>query len=80
MTPDEYQAVLARLSDLDRNAAEVAGVVGWFPWMFEAAMGGVICRGAVCPLKTRGRDKGLPAYRRADRKTMMVVIVTGRLV
>lgn len=80
MTPAEYAAVLDRMSELDQRAAAVAGVVGWFPWMFEAAIGGVICRGAVCPLKTRGRDKGLPNYRRAIKDTAVVVIVTGQLV
>lgn len=42
----------------------------WFPWKFERAVGGVIMRGAECPLK----KDGSPNFRKRDKTTECVVI------
>ena len=60
---------------LEEKASAIAGIEGWVPWIFEAMKGGIVCSGAVCPLITRGPNKGTPNYRKADMKTFMKVIV-----
>jgi len=47
----------------------------WFPWKFRAVTGGIIATGARCPVITRGKNKGKPNYRKADKSTMCEVII-----
>ena len=68
------------LTDLERKAIAIAGVDNWYPWIFRAAKGGVICTGAVCPLRTKGPRKGDPNYRKHDPSTKFDVIVPAEVV
>lgn len=51
---------------------------GWVPWLFQSALNGVVCTGAVCPPITRGKNKGQPNYRKADPDTKSMVFLPGR--
>lgn len=49
----------------------------WCAWDFEKAdQGGLFLTGAICPLKTRGKNKGKPNYRSHDPKTKRTVYLT----
>ena len=61
--------------ELSRAAIDIAKTENWFPWIFEAAKGGVVCTGAVCPMKTRGPNKGHPNFRKHDPSTKTIVFV-----
>lgn len=60
---------------LEERAAEIAGVPDWHAWLFERIEGGVLCTGAVCPLITRGKRKGEPNFKKADKSTKKTVFV-----
>lgn len=62
-------------SDLEQQAMSLVDIEGWYPWKFEAIHNGVLCTGAVCPIRTRGPYKGRPNYRKADKTTMWTVLV-----
>ena len=74
----EIAAAVKRLTPLERRAIKLSGVPGWFPWQFEAIANGVLCKGAVCPLITRGPRIGEPNYRRHDPATRSSVVVPVR--
>lgn len=63
---------------LEEEAQAIAGIEGWYPWHFERIANGILCTGAVCPLITRGKNKGRPNYRKADQSTKMSVVVPFR--
>ena len=63
------------LYDIQKEAAKLVGVPGWVPWVFEVIEDGLLCRGAVCPEITRGKNKGRPNYRKADKSTMKTVVI-----
>lgn len=60
---------------LEEEAQAIVGIDGWHPWLFERIANGILCTGAVCPLITRGKNKGTPNYRKADQSTKMSVVV-----
>lgn len=45
---------------------------------FERVANGVLCTGAVCPLITRGPNKGEPNFRKYDKSTKAKVLVPFR--
>lgn len=61
--------------DLSQAAMDIADTKNWHPWIFEAIKGGVLCTGAVCPMKTRGPNKGCPNFRKHDPSTKTQVFV-----
>jgi hypothetical protein len=63
------------ITELEQEAITLVGVDGWYPWEFERINNGVLCTGAVCPLITRGPNKGQPNYRKADKSTKQSVVV-----
>lgn len=63
-------------TELERLAIKKSGVENWYPWLFERATDGVICTGAVCPLITRGVNKGRPNFRKRDMLTISKVFVS----
>jgi len=71
-------ATTKQLTPLELAAKQKVKNPEWYPWIFEAVEGGVLCTGAVCPLKIRGPDKGAPNYRKADRSTMSRVFVSAK--
>jgi len=66
---------LVRQDPTSTKASELSGVKGWYPWLFESAVGGIVCTGAVCPLITRGPNKGQPNFKKKDPATQSIVIV-----
>lgn len=62
-------------SDLEQQAMNIVGIEGWYPWQFTSIHNGVLCTGAICPMRTRGPYKGRPNYRKADKATMLTVLV-----
>lgn len=54
---------------------KVIGRDNWHPWKFRRVENGVLCGGAVCPLKTRGKMKGEPNYRKHDPLTVSEVFI-----
>ena len=66
------------IHDLEEKAIRIArraGLKDWHPWLYEAAVGGVVVTGAPCPLITRGRNRGRPNYRKRDMNRVAKVIV-----
>lgn len=47
----------------------------WYPWLFEAAAGGVICTGAECPLIAVGKNKGAPNFKKRNMSTKSMVFI-----
>lgn len=70
----EHQSDYTALT-LEQEAAALVGVEGWHPWIFERVVNGVLCTGAVCPLITRGKNKGEPNFRKYDKATKCSVVV-----
>lgn len=59
------------LSDLEIEAQKLSGQENWYPWVFQRIHNGVLCTGAVFPLK----KDGSPNYRKADKSTKSTVLV-----
>lgn len=70
--------VSAPVFELAEIAAQKIQLKGWAAYDFEAIHGGVLCTGAVCPLVTRGPNKGRPNYRKADPRTIERVFIPTR--
>lgn len=69
-----YKEIATKLELKAQRAAKMGP--HWWPWLFEATDNGkVICTGAQCPYKTRGPQKGQPAYRRHDPASKKTVVV-----
>lgn len=64
-----------QLTELEKEAIELANTKDWYPWVFESVDNGILCSGAVCPLITRGKNKGRPNYRKADMSTYKTVVI-----
>lgn len=69
-----------KISELAAEAEKIVGIPGWVAWDFRAIENGVLCKGAVCPLITKGPNQGKPNYRKYDKKTLKQVIVTRKSV
>ena len=63
------------LTELEIKAKEIIGIDGWYPWEFQSISNGILCTGAVCPLITKGKNKGKPNYRKYDKSTLQKVLV-----
>lgn len=63
------------LLSIQEKAAKLVDIPGWVAWDFEVIENGLLCRGAVCPEITRGKNKGHPNYRKADKSTMRTVVI-----
>ena len=61
--------------DMQKKAQEIVGIDGWVAWQFQSIKNGILCVGAVCPLITRGKNKGQPNYRKFDKKTLQRVVI-----
>lgn len=60
---------------LELKAQKLSGLDNWYAWDFQAIDGGVICKGGVCPMITKGPNKGTPNYRKAEPSTIKTVFV-----
>lgn len=60
-------------TQLELQAMSISKIDNWFPWLFERGIGGTICTGAVCPLITRGKNKGRPNFRKKKTNTEIKV-------
>lgn len=61
------------MDDLVKYAQKVTKNKNFYPWYFRAITGGIIMKGAECPLYVRGPRKGRPNYRKHDRATVQEV-------
>ncbi|PZP38411.1 MAG: hypothetical protein DI598_20815, partial [Pseudopedobacter saltans] len=48
----------------------------WYPYNFEKVTGGLLCIGAVCPLITRGKNKGEPNFRKKQKHSIDKVYIS----
>lgn len=60
---------------IQKEAAKLVDIPGWAVWDFKVIDNGLLCSGAVCPGITRGKNKGRPNYRKADKSTMRTVVI-----
>lgn len=64
---------MSDFDDLEQYCQRITGNEDFYPWNFRAIAGGIIMKGAVCPLYTRGPKKGRPNYRKHDRATVQEI-------
>ncbi len=68
------------LNPLEAAAIKIQPRDNWYPWIFRSFVGGVMCTGAICPLKTKGPNKGQPNFRKADKLTKTNVFVADGII
>jgi hypothetical protein len=65
------------VSFIDKTSAKARELGGfgpdWHAWYFESVANGLLVKGAVCPLKTRGRNKGEPNYRKHGEVSTVII-------
>lgn len=79
MADDQRPAEPTWLERMSALAAKKSRMKNWHAWLYTAAdQGGLLVTGAVCPPITRGKRKGKPNYRKADKTTQQIIYLSKR--